>query len=88
MNLGNAGRYKTLIERTGKPDYTETWEPAKADFYNANQVDFTEEVVQTVPVYERNTNLTVTLKSTHPSPTTLFSMAWEGDYTTKFYRRV
>ena len=88
LNLGNAGRYKTLIERTGKPDYTETWEPAKADFYNANQVDFTEEVVQTVPVYETNTNLTVTHKSTHPSPTTLFSMAWEGDYTTKFYRRV
>mgnify|MGYP003304584776 CR=1 FL=1 len=88
LNLGNAGLYETLIERTGKPDYTELWEPAKADNYNANQVDFVEAVTQTVPTYEKNTNLTLTLKSTHPAPATLHSMSWEGDYTNRFYQRV
>ena len=88
LNLGNAGLYETLIERTGKPDYTELWEPAKADSYNANQVDFVEEVIQTIPTYEKNTNLTLTLKSTHPAPATLHSMSWEGDFTNKFYQRV
>ena len=43
---------------------------------------------QVVPIYERNTNLTLTLKSTHPTPATLYSMTWEGDYTNKFYQRV
>jgi len=88
LNLGNAGLYRTLIERTGKPDYTEIWEPAKSDNYNANQVDFVEEVTQTIPTYEKNTNLTLTLKSTHPAPATLHSMSWEGDFTNKFYQRV
>ena len=88
LNLGNAGLYETLIERTGKPNYTETWEPAKADAYNASQVNILEEVTQTIPTYEKNTNLTLTLKSTHPAPATLYSMSWEGDFTNKFYQRV
>ena len=88
LNLGNAGLYQTLIERTGKDPYTETWEPAIADNYNANAVDFVESVTQTIPTYEKNTNLTLTLKSTHPAPATLHSMSWEGDYTNKYYQRV
>ena len=88
LNLGNVGLYETLIERTGKPDYTETWEPAVADSYLANSVDFVESVTQTIPTYEKNTNLTVTLKSSHPAPATLHSMSWEGDYSNKFYQRV
>ena len=36
---------------------------------------------------ERNTNLTVQLKSSHPSPATLHSMNWEGDYNSRNYRR-
>jgi hypothetical protein len=88
LNLGHTGLYETLIERPGKLDYTEKWEPAQADAYNANQVDFVEEVIQTIPTYEKNTNLTLTLKSTHPAPATLYSMSWEGDYTNKFYQRV
>ena len=88
LNLGNAGLYETLIERTGKPDYTETWEPATADTYLANSVDFVETVTQTIPTYEKNTNLSVTLKSSHPAPATIHSMTWEGDYTNKFYQRV
>ncbi len=88
FNLGNAGLYQTLIQRTGKPDYTETWEVTEADSYDANKVGIMKAITQTVPVYEKNTNLLVTLKSTHPSPTTLYSMTWEGDYTNKFYRRV
>ena len=59
-----------------------------ADAYNANQVQFTEESIKTVPIYDRNTNTTLTLKSTHASPATLHSMTWEGDYNTKFYQRV
>ena len=30
-----------------------------------------EEFIKTIPVYERNTNVDVTLKSSHPAPATL-----------------
>ena len=46
------------------------------------------EYKHTIPVYERNTNLSFHLKSSHPSPATLHSMTWEGDYNSRYYRRV
>ena len=88
LSLGDAGLYETLLERQGKNDYTEIYEPVYANLYNANQVPIQSESIRTVPVYDRNTNTVLKLKSTHPSPATLQSMTWEGDYTTKFYRRV
>jgi len=88
MNMGPTGLFSTTIDRTGKPSYTETWEPTIADAYGANRVQINDTITQTVPVYERNKNLTVTLKSTHPTPATLYSMTWEGDYTTNYYKRV
>ena len=88
MNFGPAGLYTTVIDRVGKPSYTETWEPPLADQYGANRVQINEQITQTVPIYEKNTNLAITLKSTHPTPATLYSMTWEGDYTTNYYQRV
>ena len=87
MNFGPTGLYTTTINRTGKPDYSETWEPTIADRYGANRVQVNEVITQTVPVYEKNTNLSVKLKSTHPTPATLYSMTWEGDFTTNYYQR-
>jgi len=88
LNFGPAGLYQTIIDRVGKPSFTDTWEPTLADSYSANRVQVNKQITQTIPVYERNNNLTVTLKSTHPTPATLYSMTWEGDYTTNYYQRV
>ena len=88
LSLGDSGLYETTLKRTGKADYTETFEPIMADAYSANQVQFTSESFRTIPIYDRNINTTLTLKSTHPSPATLQSMTWEGDYTPKYYNRV
>ena len=88
FSFGPLGVYETKLQRIGKPDYTELYEAVIADAYIANRVQFTPDSKATIPVYEKNTNLTVTLKSTHPSPATLYSMTWEGDYNNKFYQRV
>ena len=88
LNFGDAGMFDTVLKRKGKPDYTETWEILPTDYYRSNQVGIVPSVSKTIPVYEKNTNLTLTLKSSHPSPLTLHSMALEGDYNSKFYRRV
>ena len=88
LNFGHSGLYETLIERTGKPDYSEIWEPSLADAYLANKIVFEEDITRTVPIYDRNSNTSITIKSSHPSPATLYSMTWEGDYTNRFYKSV
>jgi len=88
LSLGPSGLYTTTLARPGKTDFTKTHEAPLADQYNASRVSVNNVLKETVPVYEKNTNLTLTIKSTHPTPATLFSMAWEGDYTDKFYQSV
>ena len=88
LNFGSSGMYTTILDRIGKPQYTETWEPPLADSYRANQVGINTDVTQTIPIYEKNKNLTLTLKSSHPAPATLYTMTWEGDFTNAYYRSV
>ena len=88
LELGPCGVYETLVKRVGKDDYTEVFESSLLDNYMTNTTPWLEEHTHTIPTYERNTNLEFSLKSSHPSPTTLYSMSWEGDYTNKFYQRV
>ena len=88
FSFGPLGVYSTTINRVGKPDYTETTELGLAGFVEANRLPIVDEKIETVPCYERNTNLKVNVKSSHPSPATLYSLSWEGDFTNRFYRRV
>jgi hypothetical protein len=88
FSFGPLGVYSTTIQRGGKPDFTETKELGLAGFVGANRLPIVSEVVETVPCYERNTNLKVNVKSSHPAPATLYSLAWEGDYSNRFYKRV
>ena len=88
FSLGPSGLYTTTLSRLGKDNYVQTHESPLADIYNPNRVAVNNVLKETVPVYEKNTNLTLTLKSTHPTPATLYSMTWEGDYTNKFYKSV
>ena len=89
FHFGKIGLYNTIIQRVGNDEnYEETYESTELDEYNASDAPYLEEFIQTVPVYERNTNVEITLESSHPAPATLRSMSWEGDYSPKYYRRV
>ena len=88
FSFGPLGVYTINLKRVGKPDYTETKELALAGVVSASRLAIVNEVIETMPCYERNTNLTVNVKSEHPAPATLYSLAWEGDFTNRFYRRV
>ena len=87
LNFGKIGLYETTLSRVGKADYTKIYESTVLDEYDVSDAPYLEEKIQTVPVYEKNTNVDITLKSTHPAPATLHSMSWEGDYSPKNYRR-
>ena len=88
FHFGKIGLYETRLERVGKNDYTQEYESAIMNAYAASRLPYLEEHIQNVPVYERNTNVEITLSSSHPAPATLRSMSWEGDYSPKYYRRV
>ena len=88
FHFGKIGLYETTLERVGKTNYTEVYESTQLNEYNVSDAPYLDEFIKTVPVYEKNTNVDITLKSSHPAPATLRSLSWEGDYSPKYYRRV
>jgi hypothetical protein len=88
LNFGKIGLYETTLTRVGKADYTEVYESADLDEYEVSDAPYLSEKIKEIPVYERNTNVDVTLKSSHPAPATLRAMSWEGDWSPMHYRRV
>ena len=88
FSFGAVGLIDVTLKRKGRADYNKTYESIDWDSYIANTLSISEEFIHTIPVYERNTNLSIHLNSTHPSPATVNSMTWEGDYNPKFYKRV
>jgi len=88
LQFGETGVYETIIKRKGRESYTELYESAMPDGYLADEVAFLPKKEQVVPIYDRNTNVQIELVSDHPSPATLLSMSWEGDFNNRYYKRV
>jgi len=89
IGFGPVGVYETTLARKGRTDYTELFEVTPANQYSANSSGiFDDDILRTVPIYDRNTNASLTIKSTHPSPATIHNLTWEGVLNNNFYTRV
>ena len=89
FGFGPIGLYETTLRRTGRVDYTEVFELTEADSYQADRSSIVNDNnLRTVPIYDRNINTNLTIKSTHPAPATIHNMTWEGVYNNNFYQRV
>ena len=88
FEFGDVGVIDVTLKRKGRADYTKTIESLEWDNVSTNKINVANSYTHTVPAYERNENLTVILKSNHPSPSTLNSMNWEGDSSPKYYQSV
>ena len=87
--FGSVGLYEATLNRTGRNSYTELFEVTNANTYSANTAAIrNDNKLYSVPVYDRNTNVTLTIKSTHPAPANINYMVWEGAYNNNFYTRV
>ena len=87
--FGPVGVYETTLTRLGRPDYTELFEVTPANQISANTTGiFNDDVLRTVAIYDRNINAILTIKSNHPSPSTIHNLTWEGIYNNNFYERV
>lgn len=89
FNFSETGAHTFTIERQGRDTYNveQLYEQTPMDDYKAN-INPVRGVEQVLPVYCRNTDLDITLKSSLPVPCSLDSMRWEGDYNQRYYRRV
>ena len=89
LAFGPVGVYETTLVRKGRNDYTELFELTPANQYLANSEGiFDDDILRTIPIYDRNINASLTIKSTHPSPATIHNLTWEGILNNKFYTRV
>jgi len=89
LAFGPVGVYETTLTRVGRTDYTELHEVTPANNYLANTTGvFDDNIIRTIPIYDRNINATLTIKSTHPAPATIHNYMWEGTYNNNFYQRV
>ena len=86
--FGRLGQYQSVVSRTGKVDFTRDIFSSTYDQYKFEDVIVENEYQGIVPVYEKNTNFTLSIKSTSPLPATLISLTWEGDYSPKYYKNV
>ena len=88
FNFDSTGVCEFTVNRKGRDPYTVQLEQTLQDGYVADHPAVETNVEHTVPLYDRNTNVDITLKSKYPTPTNLISADWEGDYNPKFYKRV
>ena len=87
MSMGPQGVYETILRRVGKDNYSLKYESTYPSSYKANSVPYLAHRVNTIPVYSQNYKFNLSLQSEHPGPCTLYSMSWEGMYTSLNYRR-
>jgi len=87
-SFGRLGQYETIVKRTGKVDYVDDFTSSTYNQYLVSDVQVEDEFTGTVPVYEKNDNFSLSIKSNSPLPATLISLTWEGDYSPKYYKNV
>ena len=71
--------------------YVDNWytlQPTQdANYYLGDDVPIETQNLFTVPIHQRSDNYTLRVYSDSPFPVALTSMAWEGNYSPRYYRR-
>ena len=88
FNFADIGTYHIDVQRDGMDTYENLYESRYMDEYKSGETPVYPDVERYVPVYTRNENLHLTLRSDYQLPLILRSMRWEGDYNQRYYRRV
>ena len=87
FSCGTSGAVEFFTRQLGSPDWINVQPVTFADYYRADNIPIVDEVIFTLPLYQRNTNFVTRIVASSPFPFTLNSMMWEGQYSPRFYRR-
>jgi len=86
LDFESIGFSSVIVERKGREDYVINYESTLEDGYNADTAAIELNSNRVIPIYNRNINTEIYVYSTHPSPMTLISAVWEGDYNQRNYQ--
>jgi hypothetical protein len=75
------------IKAMGRPEWTHINISKNADYYLANDTPLDPYHIYKVPIHQRTENFTMKVSSQLPFPVNLVSLVWEGQYSTRFYKR-
>ena len=87
MSVGRTGAIRFKVKPTGSNEWKNVEHTAEGDIYNGDTNPVVQERIFTLPIHQRNTNFELKVTSDFPYPVSLVSMMWEGNYSTKYYRR-
>lgn len=85
---GLSGPVTYKIDLTGIPTWENTVEVTEPGSYVLNNVNMSSGEVHTVPIYQRNKNVSIKIVGDTPFPVSLLDLTWEGKNNSRFYRRV
>ncbi len=88
LNLGPTGYHQTRLKRKRRNDWIQNHEASLNYGFEENRYLFLDSAKTTIPVYARNGDFKLSLEASHPSPCTLYSSFWEGDYNQRYYKKV
>ena len=87
LSAGRTGAIRFKLKPTGCNEWKTVQHTADANTYDGDTNPVVQERVFTLPIHQRNTNFELKVTSDFPYPVSLVSMMWEGNYSTKYYRR-
>ena len=87
VKLGLSGPINFDVDITGIPKWSNNSSVTYPYQYLLNSVNMLPQSTHTIPIFQRNENLNVSIKSSTPFPVSLLGMEWEGKYNRRFYRR-
>ena len=88
FSIGLSGNLSFRVKPLGESNQNLTGSVQVVDYTNLNSVPLDESALFTIPVLRRNTSYDMTIFSDTPFAVALNSAMWEGNYSTKYYRRL
>lgn len=87
VNTGLSGPVTYNVDVTGKDAWNNVVNVTLPNSYNLGNVNLSASAEHIVPIFQRNTNIKLTIKGDTAFPVSLNSLSWEGNYNNRFYRR-
>ena len=82
------GECETLLVKKGQADQVVGYESTIQDGYIADSSAVMQATQRTIAIYDKNTNVKLTVNSEHPTPTNITAVTWQGDFSQGNYRSV
>ena len=87
VSTGLSGPVTYNVDITGKDTWDNVINVTLPYSYNLGNVNLSASAEHVVPIFQRNTNIKLTIKGDTAFPVSLNSLSWEGNYNTRFYSR-